>query len=261
MKDGNAWEAGTNPRYRLKHKRVYGHGGSRKTFWEGAAVAWWRVWDLSRVKQVVVNGDDAAWIDQVTALWDRVLRQQDGFPRARTCGRALGKKAGKAVYAALRAGNWEKAEAISRRHGPASGKRARRAWAWLQRHWGDETLSDWRQRVSEEEAQERGLGCIEGTLVHLLARRMKGKGRSWTRQGARAMGKVQELVFHQELGVWCRRRTSAPSRKATTSTKRPRSRRRVSEGAWLQAHLPALQGRIPTDPALLRLRERLRPTR
>ncbi len=33
---------------------------------------------------------------------------------------------------------------------------------------------------------------------------------------------------------------------------------RATASSALQAHLPALQGRIPTDPALLRLRERLR---
>jgi len=246
------------PRYRLKHKRVYVHGGSRKAFWEGAAVAWWRIWDLSQVEQVVVNGDDAEWIGQVTALWDRVVRQQDGFHLARTCCRAFGKKEGKAVYAAIRAGQWEKAEAISRRHGPASGERAQQAWTWLQRHWGDETLVDWRHRVGEEEAQERGLGCMEGTLAHLLARRMKKKGRSWSRQGAQVMGKVQELVFHQELGLWCRRRSPVPPRKAAAFPSRSRPRRKGSDNTWLQAHLPALQGRFPTDPALLRLRERLR---
>lgn len=49
----------------------------------------------------------------------------------------------------------------------------------------------------------RALGAMEGNNAHLIADRMKGKGRSWSRRGARHMAKVRELVLNQEHRPFC----------------------------------------------------------
>ena len=60
-------------------KRVYCQGDERIDFWEGVSVAFGRVWDWSRIRQVVVNGDGAGWIDGGAEMLGRAIRQSDGF--------------------------------------------------------------------------------------------------------------------------------------------------------------------------------------
>jgi len=255
------WEcvsAGEEKRYRLRHKRVYVHSSPRFSFWEGATVAWGRVWDWRAVQWVVLNGDDAAWIDQGKDMWERVVRQQDGFHVARACRRALGKEPGRALYQALRQGDREQVSALWQQAQPRPGKQARRVWAWLRRQVENPDVVDWRQRIPHAPPQGRGLGCMEGNIAHIIAKRMKNQGRSWSPQGALAMAKVQELMQHGELSRWCRRLSAPPSRVGKRrAPPRPHRLHQRGPGAWLQAHIPALQGRIPSHPALLRLRSHL----
>jgi hypothetical protein len=65
--------------------------------------------------------------------------------------------------------------------------------------------ADWRIQVAPEEVppDARALGTQEGTNAHLLARRMKRRGMSWTVLGAQAMGKARELVTNGTLAPWC----------------------------------------------------------
>jgi Uncharacterised protein family (UPF0236) len=65
--------------------------------------------------------------------------------------------------------------------------------------------ADWRTRVAPEEVppDARALGTQEGTNAHLLARRMKRRGMSWTVPGAQAMGKARELLTNGTLAPWC----------------------------------------------------------
>jgi len=50
--------------YRLKEKRVYVHGLEGVDFWEGASLAWFQHWDVSSVERLVLNGDDALWVER-----------------------------------------------------------------------------------------------------------------------------------------------------------------------------------------------------
>ena len=253
------WErlSGAQERYRLRNKRVYVHGSRQVSFWEGASVAWWQVWDFARVQQVVLNGDGAGWVSEGRQPFEGVLQQYDGFHLARTCRRALGREAGQALYEALRQGNAVEAHALWANARPKPGKGARRAWRWLAKHLEDPTLMDWRLRAETTAPDERGLGGMEGNISHLIAERMKGKGRSWSRRGALAMAKVQELVANQELSRWCGRGAARPSHPSPHPVPRLARRKPPPDpGDWLQVRLPGIRERIPSDPALLRLRLR-----
>ena len=57
---------------------------------------------------------------------------------------------------------------------------------------------DWRFQVEAWEGA-RGMGAMEGNLAHLIAARMKGRGRSWRREGAWNMGKLLESKANGEL--------------------------------------------------------------
>ncbi|HEX2515639.1 MAG TPA: hypothetical protein VH257_13110 [Chloroflexota bacterium] len=81
------------------------------------------------------------------------------------------------------------------------------------------------------------MGTQEGTNAHLLARRIKRCGCSWTVPGARAMAKARELVTNGTLAPWCLRPPPAA----------PAARPRVTGGAptrlpWPAAPAPAARG-------------------
>jgi len=104
------WErlrAKDREQYRLRNKRVYVHCVPGLSFWEGAMLAWWRFWDLTQTDLVVVNGDDASWIEAEEVRCEGMIRQQDGFHLARVCWRAFGKEQGRALYEALRGVNYQ----------------------------------------------------------------------------------------------------------------------------------------------------------
>ena len=69
------------------------------------------------------------------------------------------------------------------------------------------------------------------------------------------MAKVRELVCNQELLLWCRRKTAMPVPFAQRVPVQSDRKKRQNFDDWLQARIPALHGRIPSDPALLRLRQ------
>jgi hypothetical protein len=70
-----------------------------------------------------------------------------------------------------------------------------------------EAATDWRHQVAPHEVPPgaRALGTQEGTNAHLLARRMKRRGCSWSVPGGRAMAKARELVTNRTLAPWCLR--------------------------------------------------------
>ncbi len=257
----DGWERlkGSGEKYRLQNKRVYVHGSHKVSFWEGASVAWWQVWDFNKVRRVVLNGDDAAWIEEGKHIFANAIRQQDGFHIARACQRALGRDEGQALYQALRQRKTEEVPSLWANARRKEGKQARRYWAWLEKHLDDPALIDWRLRVDEAPPDERGLGCMEGNIAHLIADRMKAKGRSWSPQGAWAMAKVRELVSNGELSLWCHRTAATDIPLAQQARTRSRRKQRQDPGDWLQASIPALQGRIPSDPTFLRLRQLISP--
>lgn len=112
--------------------------------------------------------------------------------------------------------------------------------------------ADWRTQVAPAEIPPgaRALGTQEGTNAHLLARRMKRRGMSWTVPGAWAMAKARELVTNGALAPWC----LAPA--AGTALPPPRPARLAGLPAapppWPRAACPAAHG-PPRDAAAAHL--------
>lgn len=228
-------------RYRLQEKRVYVHGVPKLSFWEGAGLALGRHWDWSCVRQVVVGGDGAAWIAAGTDWLPGSLWQLDGFHLARATGRALGREHGQALYQAMRAGDFPAAHAIWQQAPRRKNKSAQRPICWLDKLLAEQQGQDWRCHLGFDPASQRGLGAMEGNGAHLIADRMKGKGRSWSPSGARHIAKVRELLLNDELDTWCRRKTHMPLHSA--SSQRPKCRKHPPDrAAWLQATVPVLHG-------------------
>jgi hypothetical protein len=251
------WERlpATRESYRLCEKRVYCHAGEHATFWEGVSLSWGHKWDLGHVQEVILAGDGARWIRAGTQEWPGAIWQMDSYHLARACGRALGKKVGRAVYQALRAGRGSQAHTLLHTAGLPrhKGKQAQQAYKWVykvaQAGWG----LDWRVRQQVETDAARGLGSMEGNLAHLLAKRMKAQGRSWSPAGARHMAKVRELLANQEVRSWCYRQAL---RETPTKDRYHRPRPRNTDPVQvLQASVPALYGPDSHKPWAQRLRQ------
>ena len=69
---------------------------------------------------------------------------------------------------------------------------------------------DWRKKVESIVIPEgcRGLGCMESNEDKLFADRMKKKGMSWTKAGAKRMGKAIQLAANGDLVDLCGRRAT-----------------------------------------------------
>ena len=240
-------------RYRLVGKRVYCQGSKEIDFWEGAILAFGRQWDWSQIPLVVLNGDGARWIDEGVSPSERAVRQLDGFHLARSCHHAAG-EAGPMLYEAMRQGDWEQANEILGSVTPS--RRKNRARGWVEKVIQEERGADWRIRAGVAMEEGRGLGAMEGNGAQILARRMKGKGMSWSESGASAMAKVRELLINGELNQWCGRQAARggcvqkPSVAVRTTT-----RRKQDQGEWLQAAVPILHGPSASHPWPKALRE------
>jgi len=243
--------------YRLVGKRMYVHGHEACDFWEGASLAWFTRWDVRCLQEVILGGDGAGWIEKGREVLSQVIRQVDGFHLKRACRRALGREMGERLYEAIRAGRWAEAEDIWATAPRREGQRAQEAARWLAGLLARQEGVDWRVQVNQAPADARGLGTMEGNLAHLIADRMKGKGRSWSRAGAIHMAKVREQIVNGTLSHWWQK----PRVRVTPAAHRThisRQRKQRHDGAWLQARIPALHGSYVRNPSRLWLEQALR---
>ena len=191
------WErlSGKEERYRLLNKRVYCHANEGIPFWEGVSLEWSRKWDLGYLKEIVIGGDGANWIDSGIAEFARAIRQLDGFHLARACGR--GWQEGNAIYEAIRAGEIEKARSLINNLVPREGVGVQQSRRYVKRNL--DKGKDWRTCSqhpigAESQMEGRGLGTMESNEDKLVANRMKKRGLSWTIEGALRMNKALQLA-------------------------------------------------------------------
>jgi hypothetical protein len=245
--------------YRLCEKRVYCHAGEQFAFWEGVSLAWAHKWDLKSVQEVIHGGDGASWVRAGAEEFPAAIWQLDSYHLARACGRAMGAQVGQALYQALRAGKTSQAQELLHAADASlrEGKPAQQAYRWVnkvaQEGWG----LDWRIRQNVTDDAARGLGCMEGNLAHLLAVRMKEKGRSWSPSGAHHMAKVRELLANQEVQRWCFRQAPREIPRKHRIQTRPQA---TDPCQYLHASVPALQGPFPNKPWVQRLRQLIHPS-
>jgi hypothetical protein len=253
------WERlpGIREVYRLREKQAYCHVGNRVSFWEGVSLGWAHKWDLRHVREVIIGGDGAAWVRAGANMFAGASWQLDGFHLARACRQAFGSQAGQELYQTLRTGDTVKMQASLSQTPVREGKQAQRASRWVEKVAQEQWGLDWRVRQGLSMEEAHGLGCMEGNQAQLLAARMKGKGRSWSPDGAYHMAKVQELLANDEVQPWCYRHRRSETPK-TRYTRHPHSPR-YSPDQWMQAAVPAFYGPSPNAPWVRYLRQLIHP--
>jgi len=211
-------------------RQIYLQRAGNGDFWEGASVVWGAVWDWEHVQEVVVSGDDAAWIDNAQILHSRLVRQLDSFHLARAASRAAGPELGAALSQALQAGQQERAKALWEQVPPIrpnTPKKQKQARTWLKRHLDDPRLTRWWLQLDQQQPHPETLGHIESLVGAIVAQRMKGQRRHWSLRGMQHMGKVLQLVHNGELALWCGRPPKVQTPRPTSKSLPRRNRLRL----------------------------------
>lgn len=183
--------------YELVEKRHF--RTQEKEFWEPASRFVYSIYDVGPETVVVINGDRARWIREGVEHFPRAIYQVDRFHLKRELKEILGGKA--KVLAELEAARHSDvtgatfmaklAEAV----GQVKDLEKRRKGEALLKDLGEipEAVVDYRLRLQAMGISTeglRGLGAAE-SQVDTFSDRVKGRGRSWSRQGLAA---VMELL-------------------------------------------------------------------
>ncbi|MCL8209275.1 MAG: hypothetical protein K6V97_14585 [Actinomycetia bacterium] len=105
---------------------------------------------------------------------------------------------------------------------------------YVQQHWEGIT-----------QPQAPSLGAMEGEVYHRVAHRIKRHGAQWSEVGNDPLVRMVAAAANGMLGEACARVRSTPGARAGNRDSAPPLVRREpgdTDGAWLQAPLPALQG-------------------
>jgi len=252
IKDGIAYEgweqlSGKEERYALVNKRVYCQANEKIPFWEGASVEWARVWNLGALKEIIIGGDGAAWIDQGIEEFAQAKRQLDGFHLSRASGR--GWQEGQVIYEAIRGGKAEEARSLIHQAVPKEGQGAGKSRTFVVNNL--EKGRDWR---TQSEMAGRGLGTMESNQDKLIANRMKKRGLSWKISGALRMAKILQLKANGEIRPYCERGQPVERRITPVTKRRTNKSKPNGYQKWLEAGLPALVGPDASKPWVKTLR-------
>lgn len=241
------WEEVSRGRYRVKEKIAYCGMVSEDSFWERFSLKLAKRYNLASIKGIVVGGDGASWVKGgVDLLGGRF--QLDRFHLLRALRQSLSheKDLVSLVYKACDEGDWPRAlELLKGARSRARGKEREKIEQLITYLAGNTAgLRDYRLDLGEEGKGLRRTGAIESNVDKLVANRMKKRGMSWTKKGANNM--VCLLVISAEGGLARQFHPAHIVEKANLSLKKVRrvlaKTSSEFEGAWLQAHIPALTG-------------------
>jgi len=194
-------------------------------------------YDLSAVEYLITGGDGNTWVKQsFDYIWvgkrENVL---DRFHMYRASKTALGfnRDTMQMVKRMRRKGLEEVVDELNEAKEKASGRKKEGIVKFIQ-YLEDNQNSLMDVQISEN-GQPLSLGGIEGNVDKLVARRMKGRGRSWRIPGARAM--VTLCRYRPQLRDLALRLT-----RHQTEHSSPKRKKTISYHSWLQCSLPLFSG-------------------
>lgn len=180
---------------------------------EEAEEFWERVWEeadaryeLEGVKEIYIIGDGANWIKSALKVFPKAKYILDKFHLGGA------EEKGKALRAALRFGNKEKAEEIIKGLIETASSETRRKailelWRYIENNW---------EAVKEVYRQKEVRCSAEGHISHVLSARMSSRPMGWSREGAKHMAEIRvcqangQSVANEYLNQCCRRQEALP---------------------------------------------------
>lgn len=208
-------------------------------------------YDLSAVEHLITGGDGNTWVKQsFDYLWvkkrDNVL---DRFHLYRASKTAMGfNRETMQMVARMRQKGFGDVEAeLNEAYKNARGRKKVRIARYI-RYLEDNQNSLMDVQVSDN-GRSLSLGGIEGNVDKLVARRMKGRGRSWRIPGARAM--VTLCRYRPQLRNLSLKLSFQQSEYSPT-----RRKKAVLYDTWLQGPLPLLSGKDQSKPWVKELKRK-----
>lgn len=255
------WEPCSRDRYRTVGKTVHSGFSPTELFWQGFSVSLAQRYDLSSIKDVVLGGDGASWVRGGNKLFPKSTYQLDRFHLKRALKRALDGAEAARAYRKACDGDLNGADAILARSQECAPEERAETIAETRRYLASNAdgLPDWRK--SRQEEGLRGLGAAEGNIDKILANRFKKRGMSWTVLGGDHMAKVIQMRDNGELEDWVHSRHTRERGLVSLSVAAERLKQDVGKdpGAWLESHMPALEGPHSARPWVTMLRELAHP--
>jgi len=211
-----------------------------------------RHYDLSAVKYLVTGGDGNTWVKRsFDYIWvEKRENVLDRFHLYRASKTALGfnRETMQMVSRMRRNGFGVVVDELNEAKENARGIKKERITEYIQYLEGNQiSLKD--VQISEN-GHILSLGGIEGNVDKLVARRMKGRGRSWRIPGARAM--VTLCRYRPQLRDLALKLTRYQSEYAS-----PKRKKNISYDTWLHCSLPLFSGSNQNKPWVKELRTKI----
>ncbi len=251
------WKRVSQDRYELKGKIAHAGVEEPAVFWERYWLEAAKRYDLSHLKDVVLNGDGANWVRE-GAMGIPGAIQLDRFHLLRALKQTFCEEGewASTIYQEATRGNWEGVEILmdSFLSKEDLAPERRQAVEAIHRYLmnNKEGLCDWRLRV-EHQPEDRGLGAMEGNVDKLIAVRTKRRGMSWRLKGLHCMAKLLQCFHGGEIELY-----AYPRRHSHTQLRQqrePRSRDRITQTSRaFGVQLPALAGPHANRPWVRLLR-------
>lgn len=213
-------------------------------------------YDLSAVKYLITGGDGNVWVKK---SFDYISVEQrenvlDRYHLYRASKTALGfsRETIQVVKRMRQHGLPAVIDDLNQAHKNARGRRKERLAEYIQ------YLESNQDALKDVQLSENGrplsLGGIEGNVDKLVARRMKGRGRSWRIPGARAM--VTLCRYRPQLRDLTLKLTYQPDQPSALKSKKS-----IRYGSWLQCSLPLFSSSYQNQPWAKELRRNLHDRR
>lgn len=228
-----------------------------EAFWEEVDAKLSTRWQIERVKKIEVGGDGAPWPKQGLEIFPHATYHLDKFHLRKSLTEGLAhSRYYESIVESLNNKDREGLVAALQEAMKASQGSQRKRVQKLQEY----LLDNWEGIIAELPAG--GLGTIEGQVRHTIARRMKRNGARWSPGGTDRMARLLSAHANKELDRYLPK--SRPMDRATLKLAVGQepisgSKHYTAEdtGAWLRAHLPALDTSYPVAYLLRRVMEAL----
>jgi len=194
-------------------------------------------YDLENTIQLITGGDGNCWVRR---SFDRLeinqVFQLDRFHLYRAARRAFGhsKETNELVHRCCTLGLEAIEDELRELMATADSAQKKKINVFAKYVYQNaDVLVDYTRRLPLNFGIQCGLGAIEGNVDKLVVHRMKGRGRSWSRAGARAM-----LAICRHKADLQRKAFRLPSPQSDQGSNHGSKRSRIKDADWLQRNVP-----------------------
>ncbi len=224
----------------LEHRYSVATTREAENFWEESSAHLANQWKMDRIKKVELGGDGASWVKEGIELFPNTVYHLDRYHLCKNLTECLAfsPTSYQAAVGAIEQKDQQALIDILDRAAKINKGTKRKKIKKLKNY----LLENWDGIIAQ--LPEGGLGVIEGQVRHIIARRMKRIGARWSPEGTDRMARLLAAKANNELSdaLSVSKPINITLAKAVGDTpiNIHRSCSVEDTGAWLQAHVPAI---------------------